>query len=100
MITPSPLDILSTYWSGNSMVPGIAVRDRSIINFTWDFILKDDQIFEVGPLLHHILEQTDHQQEKFISGTIRGRLKKIYYQYMYHNMMLHNELHQVLNALQ
>ena len=100
MITLSPLDILSTYWLGNSIVPGNPIRDRFLKNFTWDSILKNGQSFEVGPLLHYILEQIDHQQKKLISNTVRERLKKNYHQYMYHSMLLHNEVQQALNILQ
>lgn len=100
MMTLSPLDILSRYWLGNSIVPGNLIRDRFIKNFTWDSVLKNGQTFEMGPLLHYILEETDHQQEKFIPNTIREQLRKIYYQYMYHSMRLHQELQQALNILQ
>lgn len=99
MMTLSPLDILSTYWLGNKTVPNNPIRDRFIKNFTWDSILKNGQTFEVGPLLHYILEQIDYQQEK-ISNTVRDQLKKIYYQYMYHTMMFHDKLQQALNILQ
>ena len=81
MIVLSPLDILSIYWSGNSIIPNNPIRDMFIKNFTWDSILKGAQSFEIVPLLQYILEQIDYQQGKFITKTIRKQLKKIYYRF-------------------
>jgi len=100
MIVLSPLDILSIYWSGNSIIPNNPIRDMFIKNFTWDSILKGAQSFEIVPLLQYILEQIDYQQGKFITKTIRKQLKKIYYRYIYHIIVLHHELQRALNALQ
>lgn len=98
MVNPSPLDILSTYWSEGNPAKN-PLRDRFNEDLTWDSIVGNGYISEISPLLYYILKKTD-TNHKIVSENFTKRLKDIYREFMAPNMLLHDELARVLKALQ
>jgi hypothetical protein len=96
-LTPSPIDILNLYWSGDINANNNAFKDRLNKIFTWDALTENGYISEIAPFTCSILEKIDTKHE-IISNILKKRLKSIYYNSMVPNMLLHNELANVVEA--